>query len=95
MNLSKDLNPFWEDVNTTSVGPTSLTGGIFNDVNITYSGFIDTYPILTFDASSAVASIEIQALEALEGTEITDSIFGTSGFQQMILDNIEGTLFIS
>jgi hypothetical protein len=87
------IEPFWEDITEQSDGPTALAVSL-NTINLTNSGFLDTYPILTFTASVAVTDIDIFVDETSVGMTINDSLFGTSTYLTMVLDCRAGTLKI-
>jgi len=88
----KLLNPFWE--NTTQDSQDETLTVTTNEISINNQGVLIVYPVLTFVAASAVASIEIFVDETQEGILIEDSIFGTTGFLTMVCDCEKGTLKI-
>ncbi len=88
----KLLDPFWE--NTTQDSQDETLTVTTNEISINNQGVVIVYPILTFIAASAVASIEAFVDETQEGILIEDSIFGTTGFSIMVCDCGLGTLKI-
>jgi hypothetical protein len=88
------LDPFWEDTTETSLLSQSLTGASNNDITINNAGFLKTYGRLEFNATVAVTQITAYMINAKEGIQIKDVLFGTGIYQDLVLDNQEGTLIL-
>jgi hypothetical protein len=66
----------------------------FQNIQILNSGFRKAPPVITLTASAAVTSLQVYVDEIKEGIQIDDSIFGTPGYTEMIIDCEQGTLKI-
>lgn len=88
------LNPFWEDTIETTILSQSLTGSANNDITIDNQGYLRTYGTLTFTASAAVAQVVAYMINNKEGIKFNDPLFGSGTYNELILDNIEGTLIL-
>lgn len=80
----------WED-ETVKVQNETLTGGTFNEINVNNAGYMEAIPIFTFTASTAVNNIQIITPDNDNTFQIQDSLFGTVGFETLIIDNELGT----
>lgn len=87
------LNPFWEDTTIKTVTQ-SLIGGDINDVPLMVSGALEVQPTITLTATLATATLQMYISETKQGLEWNDSIYGTSGFEEVVIDNQQGTLTI-
>ena len=87
------LNPFWEDITPQTVNQ-SLSGGDINDVLLDVGGSLEVPPIITLTGTIATATLQMYVSETKQGIEWNDSIFGTVGFEEAIIDNDLGTLNI-
>jgi hypothetical protein len=83
------LSP-WEST-TESTASQALTALTFNDISINNEGFLDAYPVLTFTATVTVDDIQILIPENTGSFQIQDPLFGTVGFQSLVIDCLEGT----
>lgn len=86
------LDPFWEAL-TASQESASLLIDI-NSVNIQNDGYAATPPRLVFTATSAVSTIEMYINETKQGLKIEDPIFGTLGYEEMVVDCATGQVTI-
>ena len=87
------LSPYWEDVVETEI-LTTVNGGDINDTLIDTGSFLEVPAIITCTAAVLCATVQMYVSETKQGIEINDSIFGSSGFEEMIIDNAEGVLSI-
>jgi hypothetical protein len=86
------LNPFWSAITATHYDKSIAIGT--NTLSITNLGFRKVPPLITLTASAALTSLQIYVDETKEGIQIDDSIFGTPGYETMIIDCINGTIMI-
>ena len=84
------LDPFWKAETPDNINQAIAIGT--NDIIITNSGFLATPPIITFTASAAVTQLKVYVNETKEGIQIDDSLFGTGGYDELIINCELGTL---
>lgn len=86
------LDPFWEALTEDNVS-SSLSTGV-NTIPLTNNGFLATPPRLEFTAPGTdnIAQLQIYIDQTKEGIQIDDSLFGTIGYDELIVDCKEGTL---
>ena len=88
----KVLTPYWKDtVKTIVIQSLSIS---INDVNLNNLGSLEVYPIITLTAAVAVTSIEMYIDATKYGIQIDDILFGTVGYEIMIIDCEQGTILI-
>ena len=88
------LEPFWEAITPDNVAQ-SLSAGV-STIPLTNNGFLPTPPILTFTAPAVAAITQLQVYidDTKEGIQIDDSLFGTVGYDTLVIDCREGTLML-
>jgi hypothetical protein len=87
------LDPFWETI-TASSDITAAPGSGTTNVVLNNTGSLVVPPIITFTATTPEPSIQAFMVATDEGVEIKDDVFGTPGFDTLILDCVEGTLLL-
>lgn len=85
------LSPYWEDLTETEQIET-VNGGDINDIMIDTGSFLEVPPLISFTSALSCPSLQVYVLETKQGIEVTDTIFGTPGFEVMEINNEEGTL---
>ena len=88
----KLIKPYWESI-PKKVEIDSLIIDI-NSITINNEGVLIVPPIITFEAIIAVAQIQMYIDETKEGIQINDALFGTIGYQTLIIDCKNGTVKI-
>ncbi len=83
----KQLIPFWEDEEYTTVEVSSSQDSIVID----NTGYIDTPPIITIEAQEQITKFSVRVAETGEGILISDLQFGLLGLTTYIIDCKEGT----
>ena len=86
------LSP-WED-ETPNSQDESLTGDSFNDIEINNAGALDAVPVFTFTSSVAIDDIQILIPDNSGSFQLLDPIFGTTGFEELVIDCEQGTAII-
>lgn len=86
----KLLEPFWTALTATNTSE-SLAIDI-NQISLSALGSLDLPPVITFTASSAVTELQVYIDETKIGIQIEDDLFGTSTYNDLILDCKNGTL---
>ena len=88
----KFLETFWKDVNATTESD-SLAIDI-NTIAIVNSGFLKVPPILIITAAVAVTQLQIYLDESKIGLQIDDDLFGTTGYEILVIDCGKGTVVL-
>ncbi len=86
------LKPFWEKITPVSKEDSLIID--INEIEISNLGSVEVPPIITFEAVIAVAQIQMYIDETKEGIQINDALFGTTGYQTLIIDCKNGTVKI-
>jgi hypothetical protein len=86
------LEPFWEG-ETEETASATLAVDV-NAIEIVNGGYAPAPPVLTFTASAAVSTLEIYIAETKQGIRIDDPLFGTLGYETLVLDCAAGTLML-
>ena len=86
------LKPFWE--NTTKDTESDTLSIDINTLVINNGGALAVPALITFTASVAVTQIQMYIDDTKEGLQINDPLFGTVGYQTLIIDCKEGTIKI-
>jgi hypothetical protein len=88
----RQLVPYWEDINYTTVTDSALTAESFS---LSVLGYVETPPLITLVAADAVTKILIKIEENGRGIYIDENQFGTLGLTVMIIDCADGTVELS
>jgi phage-related protein len=86
------LNPFWEDINYTVESDSASNSGL---ILVNNTGYIETPPIFTVTALSAVTKFSFRIRETAEGILIRDLQFSNTGLNTYIIDCKEGVAEIN
>jgi len=88
----KMLNAYWTAVNPVTSSH-ALTTGI-NNIPITNSGNLVTYPSFVFDVPNPADQLDIYIDETKEGLQLVDDTLGTPTLTELLIDCALGTLTI-
>jgi len=87
------LDPFWTStIKTEYTG--SVLSGIIKEQSVNNEGYLPVHPIITLVAFSAVTDVQIYIDSDKTGIQIQDSLFGTTGYETMVIDCVEGLVSI-
>lgn len=88
------LTPFWEEIIERQISR-SLGVGI-STIVINNDGYLATPPRFEFKAPSIapITQVIVYVDDNKQGIQIDDSLFGTVGYDDMVVDCKEGTLFL-
>lgn len=79
------LTPFWESLIEEEYTGTAAADST-EEVSISNSGFFEAPLKITLEASSQVSSIQIYLVDANTGITVEDALFGSVGYDTMIID---------
>lgn len=87
------LDAFW-----TSTAPVTTTEALSigeNSIAINNTGFLKTYPLLTFTVPNPAESLDIFIDETKEGLQLLDDTLGNVTLTELIIDCVNGSLTIA
>lgn len=87
------LTPYWQGLTAVSYSGT-IPADTLTGVAVTNGGFFTTGPVITFDTTAAVNSVQLYVESSQEGIQVDDVIFGTAGNLEMVIDNVAGLVSI-
>jgi len=84
------LEPFWRNLDSETEEDTLSID--INTIAIVNNGFIKVPPVIIVTAASAVTQMQIYIDETKIGIEINDDLFGTTGYETLVIDCEQGTI---
>lgn len=81
------LTPYWEDSTEQTITGTT-TADTWEEIAFNNSGFMELFPIIELEAAASCSYVEL--VMEYQSVRVEDSLFGTTNYEVMIIDNKEG-----